>query len=62
MSRFNSVPIIVQQMVESVQDKTTPSNVKFNQIQMIETIRDYCEQALTEWRKEQQKLQFKKRR
>ena len=39
MSRYNSVPVIVQQMVESIQSKSTPEHVKFNQAQVIETIR-----------------------
>ncbi len=52
MSRFNSVPVIVQQMVESLSSKTTPENVKYNQAQVIETIRDYCDKALLQWDKE----------
>lgn len=55
MTRFNSVPVIVQQMVESIQAKSTPEHVKFNQAQVIETIRDYCDSALTKWNKEQAK-------
>lgn len=60
MSRFNAVPIIVQQMVESIQSKTTPEHVKFNQAQVIETIRDYCDTALTKWNKEQSKRQIRR--
>lgn len=56
MSRFNSVPVIVQQMVESVRDKKTPANVRFNQAQVLETIRDYCDSAIQQWKKDQQKL------
>lgn len=55
MSRYNSVPVIVQQMVESVQSKSTPANVKFNQIQVLETIRDYCDSAIAKWKKENNK-------
>lgn len=62
MSRFNSVPVNIQQMVESIQSKSTPEHVKFNQIQVLETIRDYCEHAVVGWRREQDKKQlFKKR-
>lgn len=60
MSRFNSVPVIVQQMVESIQSKSTPEHVKFNQAQVIETIRDYCDGALTKWNKEQGKRPTKR--
>lgn len=52
MSRYNSVPVIVQQMVESIQSKSTPANVKFNQAQVLETIRDYCDVALAKWKKD----------
>lgn len=52
MSRFNAVPIIVQQMVESIQSKSTPEHVKFNQAQVIETIRDYCDTALVKFKKD----------
>ena len=62
MSRFNAVPVIIQQMVESIESKSTPETVKFNQVQMLETIRDYCEQTVIAWRKEQDRGPFKKRR
>jgi hypothetical protein len=62
MSRFNAVPIIIQQMVESIESKSTPDNVKFNQVQMLETIRDYCEQTASTWRKDQDRQTFNKKR
>jgi hypothetical protein len=62
MSRFNSVPVIVQQMVESLQNKKTPEHVRFNQAQVIETIKEYCDKALNEWNKEQNKKAIVKRR
>ena len=62
MSRFNSVPVIVQQMVESVESKSTPEHVRFNQVQMLETIRDYCEQTVAGWRREQDQQLLKKKR
>lgn len=61
MSRFNSVPIIVQQMVESMHSKQTPDHVRFNQSQVIETIRDYCDKALSDWKKEQDKKANRRR-
>lgn len=60
MSRYNSVPIIVQQMVESIQSKSTPEHVKYNQAQVIETIRDYCDVALAKWNKDQAKKQIRR--
>jgi hypothetical protein len=61
MSRFNTVPVIVQQMVETLRAKSTPENVKFNQALVVETIRDYCDNALKDWNKEQQKAQMKRK-
>lgn len=55
MSRFNTVPVIVQQMVESLQSKTTPMNVRFNVSVVVRNIRDYCDLALKQWDLEQQK-------
>lgn len=55
MSKFNSVPVIVQQMVESLQSKTTPEHVKYNQAAVLETVRDFCDLALKNWTKEQNK-------
>ena len=52
MSRYNTVPVIVQQMVETIQNKNTPASVKFNQVQVLEAIRDYCDVALAKWKKE----------
>jgi len=61
MSRFNSVPIIVQQMVESSKSKSNPDHIRFNNIQVIETIRDYCDRALSDWNTEQnKKTKFKR--
>lgn len=54
-TRFNSVPVGVQQIVESLKSKSTPEHVRFNQAQVVETIRDYCDRALAEWNKEQAK-------
>lgn len=61
MSRFNSVPVIVQQMVESLQSKSTPDHVKYNQAVVIETIRDYCDVAIAKYKKDSTK-EFSKRR
>lgn len=55
MSRFNTVPVIVQQLVEDVQSPNTPANVKFNKIVVLETIKEYCEKAINEYKKSEQK-------
>jgi hypothetical protein len=59
MSRFNSVPVIVQQLVEEIQSPSTPSNVKFNKVVVLETIRDYCDKALREHAKSESKKGLK---
>jgi hypothetical protein len=61
MSRFNAVPIIVQQIVESLQAKNTPEHVKYNQAVVIETIRDYCDVAIAKYKKDSAQAQFKRR-
>jgi hypothetical protein len=61
MSRFNSVPVIVQQMVESLQAKNTPEHVKFNQVVVIETIRDYCDAAIAKYKKDSAAQQARRR-
>lgn len=55
MSRFNSVPVAVQQMIESLRDPKTPANVKFNQAQVLVSVRDSCDLALKQWEAEQRK-------
>lgn len=61
MSRFNAVPVIVQQIVESLQASNTPEHVKYNQMMVIENIRDYCDAALSKHKKDSA-ARFTKRR
>ena len=55
MSRFNSVPVIIQQMVESLKDSKTAPSEKFYKAQVLEVTKEFCEQALASWKKEQDK-------
>jgi len=55
MSRFNSVPVIVQQMVESMGNKNNPEYIRYNHSLTVEAIRDYCDMALSDWTKQQNK-------
>lgn len=55
MSRYNSVPAIIQQMVETLKDSRTSQNEKFNRAQVLEVTKEFCEQALTAFKKEQDK-------
>lgn len=59
MNKFNSVPVIVQQLVEDVESPSTPPNVKFNKVVVLETIRDYCDKALREYAKQESKKGLK---
>jgi len=56
MSRYNSVPAIILQMVEALEDSRTSQNEKFNRAQVLEVTVEYCEKALAAWKKEQAKL------
>lgn len=42
------IPIAVQQTVESMLDKSTPANVRFNNEQVVRDIIDYCNAALNQ--------------
>ena len=53
--RYESVPIIVQQMAENMLDDKAANNVKFNCMIMVETIRDFCNDRLEIYNKTQQK-------
>lgn len=51
MGRENTVPAIVQQMVEAMRDKTNNANIRHNYMVGVENIRDYCDVALREYQK-----------
>lgn len=36
------VPIIIQQIADSMNDRSNPPNIRFNYQQQLENIRDYC--------------------
>ena len=52
MNKELVVPAIVQQMVDSMQDKSTPSNIRHNYMVTVENIRDYCDKALSKYAKD----------
>jgi hypothetical protein len=52
MTRELIVPAIVQQMVDAMQDKNTPSNIRHNYMVTVENIRNYCDKALNKYQKE----------
>lgn len=53
MSRFNSVPVNIQQMVQTLTDKKVSETEKFNRAQVIRTIKEFCEMSLKEYEKDQ---------
>jgi hypothetical protein len=55
MTKELIVPAIVQQMVDTMQDKATPSNIRHNYMVTVENIRDYCDKALSQYTKESRK-------
>jgi hypothetical protein len=52
MSKELLVPAIVQQMVDAMADKTTPTNIRHNYMVSVENIRDFCDLALTKYAKD----------
>ncbi len=54
-NRFNAVPVVVQQIVEEMTNPNTPASVRFNHQQRIETIREYCTNALEKLKKNSKK-------
>lgn len=55
MNKFNVIPVIVQQMIEDLKDKSTPEHVKYNKAQMLEAIRDQCDLAIKTWEKQKKR-------
>ena len=51
MSKFNSLPIIVQQTIESIRNPNTSASVKFNNLLTLENIRDCCDRAIKDYNK-----------
>lgn len=56
MGRENTVPAIVQQMVESMQDRANNEHIRYNYMVAVENIRDYCDSALREYEKKSKKV------
>lgn len=55
MSKYNSVPVIIQQMAETLKDSRASQNEKFNRAQVLEVTKEFCENAIAAWKKEQNK-------
>lgn len=56
MGRENTVPAIVQQMVESMRDKANNAHIRYNYMVAVENIRNYCDSALKEYEKNTKKV------
>lgn len=56
MGRENTVPAIVQQMVDAMKDKTNSSHVRYNYMIAVENIRNYCDAALKDYEKKNKKV------
>lgn len=56
MGRENTVPAIVQQMVDAMQDKSNNAHVQYNYMVAVENIRNYCDSALREYEKKNKKV------
>jgi hypothetical protein len=53
--KYENLPPIVSQTIESLLDPKTPERIKFNHRQTLEKIRDGCDFALSEDSRKQKK-------
>lgn len=51
MAKINMVPVVIQQMIEDLRDKSVPEHVKFNKLQVLQSIKDECEAAIAAYKK-----------
>lgn len=56
MGRENTVPAIVQQMVEAMEDRKNTEHIRYNYRVAVENIRDYCDSALRSYEKKGKKV------
>jgi len=49
MSRFESVPVVIKQMADNALDKTNRSDVRFNYIQTLRNVRDFCDATIAKY-------------
>jgi hypothetical protein len=60
MSKINSVPPIVQQIIEAMLNEQNTDNVKFNNKLMLENIIEVSTSAINTYNKNELKRKFKK--
>lgn len=53
----NNVPVVIAQMADNLHSNTTPEHIKFNYMNSLVRIRDYCDRAI----KQYERLQTVKR-
>lgn len=44
--RNDGLPVVIQQMIESLNDKSIPEHIKFNYAQSLKRVKEGCEAAL----------------
>lgn len=49
--KYDLLPPIIQQTIESMLNPSTPANVKFNNMQTLTKIRDACDASIAAYRK-----------
>lgn len=49
MNRGNEVPAIIEQMVETLYDRSIPQSVKHNYMLTLERVRNYCDAAIKDY-------------
>ena len=53
--KYDSLPPIIQQTITSMLDPTTPSQVKFNNMQTLSKIKEACENSIATYNKKYNK-------
>lgn len=49
MSRFESIPVVIKQLAENALDKNNRVDVRFNYMQTLKNIRDFCNHTITKY-------------
>lgn len=47
--KFENIPVAVRQLGDNALDKTSRSDVRFNYVQTLKNIRDYCDHVVKKY-------------
>lgn len=49
MNKFENIPVAVKQLGDNALDKSNRSDVRFNYVQTLRTIKEYCEYIINKY-------------